>query len=107
MIDAQIRWLLNDWNFLAIHSVSCNQEIWTAKLGMQFFNGPILTNEEGDRTCNCRIVMKFSMSIGSSECMKSVKYFDAMAAFARARKYLRSRPCYKIGNAKILKMLGF
>ena len=41
-------------------------------------------DEEGDRTCNSRIVMKFSMSIGSSEWIKSVKSFDAMAAFARA-----------------------
>ncbi len=44
MIDAQIRWLLNDWNFHAIRSltfISMYQEIWTAKLGMQFFNGPI------------------------------------------------------------------
>ena len=34
--------------------------------------------------CQCPIVLKFFMSIGFSECMKTVKYLDSMAAFARA-----------------------
>ncbi len=53
------------------------------------------------------IFLKFCMLVGPSECTKTVKYFDSMSAFACARKYLRLRPCYKIGNAKILKMMGF
>jgi hypothetical protein len=48
--------------------------------------------------CKCPIVLKFFMSIGFSDCMKTVKYLNSMSAFACARKYLRSRPCYNIGK---------
>ncbi len=44
------------------------------------------------------IVLKLFISIVPFEGMKSVKYLDSMGAFARARKCLRSRPCYKIGR---------
>ncbi len=43
-----------------------------------------MENEERDTTCKCPIFLKFCMSIESSKCTKTVKYFDSMSAFARA-----------------------